>query len=80
LARIVNRAALRTLDAWDAQSGNLFAQFVGWPRRRGRLPATRSRSRNSCAQMPRGSRRDPDVLKAVTHRIARGRSYRGRGL
>jgi [protein-PII] uridylyltransferase len=29
-ARTVNRAALHSLDAWDAQSGNLFSQFVGW--------------------------------------------------
>ena len=29
-ARTANRAALRSLDAWDAQSSALFAQFVGW--------------------------------------------------
>ena len=29
-ARTVNRAALRSLEAWDAQSSALFAQFVGW--------------------------------------------------
>jgi [protein-PII] uridylyltransferase len=29
-ARNVSRAALRSLEAWDAQSSALFAQFVGW--------------------------------------------------
>jgi [protein-PII] uridylyltransferase len=29
-ARIVDRAALRSLELWDAQSSALFAQFVGW--------------------------------------------------
>jgi len=29
-ARAVNRAALRSLELWDAQSSALFAQFVGW--------------------------------------------------
>ena len=29
-ARTVYRAALRTLELWDAQSSALFAQFVGW--------------------------------------------------
>jgi len=29
-ARAVYRAALRTLELWDAQSSALFAQFVGW--------------------------------------------------
>ena len=29
-ARTVYRAALRSLEIWDAQSSGLFAQFVGW--------------------------------------------------
>jgi len=29
-ARAANRAALRSLELWDAQSSALFAQFVGW--------------------------------------------------
>jgi [protein-PII] uridylyltransferase len=29
-ARTVNRAAIRSLEVWEAQSSNLFAQFVGW--------------------------------------------------
>jgi [protein-PII] uridylyltransferase len=29
-ARAVNRAAMRSLEVWDAQSSALFAQFVGW--------------------------------------------------
>jgi [protein-PII] uridylyltransferase len=29
-ARTVNRAAMRSLEVWDAQSSALFAQFVGW--------------------------------------------------
>ena len=29
-ARTVNRAAVRSLEAWEAQSTALFAQFVGW--------------------------------------------------
>jgi [protein-PII] uridylyltransferase len=29
-ARTVHRAALRSLELWDAQSSALFAQFVGW--------------------------------------------------
>ena len=29
-ARTVNRAAMRSLELWDAQSSALFAQFVGW--------------------------------------------------
>lgn len=29
-ARTINRAAVRALEAWEAQSSNLFAQFVDW--------------------------------------------------
>ena len=55
-ARTVNRAALRSLDAWDAHSSTLFTQFVGWRSRLSNADFSgASRARFICARRTRST-------------------------
>jgi len=69
-ARTVNRAALRSLDVWDAQSGNLFAQFVGWRSRLSNADFGVHRERVSL-RAPHQMDSDPELVLRLFEFVAR---------
>jgi [protein-PII] uridylyltransferase len=69
-ARTVNRAAVRSLEAWDAQSGNLFAQFVGWRSRLSNADFGVHRERVSL-RAPHQLDSDPELVLRLFEFVAR---------
>jgi [protein-PII] uridylyltransferase len=69
-ARTVNRAALRSLEAWEMQSSALFAQFVGWRSRLSNADFGVHRERVHF-RVPRQLENDPGLLLKLFEFIAR---------
>jgi [protein-PII] uridylyltransferase len=69
-ARAVNRAALRSLEAWDAQSSALFAQFVGWRSRLSNADFAVHRERVHF-RVPKQLESDPELVLRFFEFVAR---------
>lgn len=69
-ARAVSRAALRSLEAWDAQSSALFAQFVGWRSRLSNADFGVHRERIHF-RLPQQLESDPDLVLRLFEFVAR---------
>ena len=69
-SRTVSRAALRSLEAWDAQSSALFAQFVGWRSRLSNADFAVHRERVHF-RIPQQLESDPDVVLRLFEFVAR---------
>jgi [protein-PII] uridylyltransferase len=69
-ARTVNRAAIRSLEAWDAQSSALFAQFVGWRSRLSNAEFAVHRERVHF-RVPQQLESDPELALRLFEFVAR---------
>lgn len=69
-ARAVNRAALRSLELWDAQSSALFAQFVGWRSRLSNSDFSVHRERVHF-RAPQQLESDPELVLRLFEFVAR---------
>jgi [protein-PII] uridylyltransferase len=69
-ARAVNRAAIRSLEAWDAQSSALFAQFVGWRSRLSNADFAVHRERVHF-RVPQQLESDPELALRLFEFVAR---------
>jgi [protein-PII] uridylyltransferase len=69
-ARAVNRAAMRSLDAWDVQSSALFAQFVGWRSRLSNSEFSVHRERVHF-RTPQQLESDPELVLRLFEFVAR---------
>ncbi len=69
-ARAVNRAAMRSLELWDAQSSALFAQFVGWRSRLSNSEFSVHRERVHF-RSPQQLEGDPEVVLRLFEFVAR---------
>jgi [protein-PII] uridylyltransferase len=69
-ARAVSRAAMRSLEAWDAQSSALFAQFVGWRSRLSNADFAVHRERVHF-RVPQQLESDPELVLRLFEFVAR---------
>jgi [protein-PII] uridylyltransferase len=69
-ARAVNRAAMRSLELWDAQSSALFAQFVGWRSRLSNSDFAVHRERVHL-RAPQQLETDPELVLRLFEFVAR---------
>jgi [protein-PII] uridylyltransferase len=69
-ARAVNRAAMRSLELWDAQSSALFAQFVGWRSRLSNSDFAVHRERVHF-RAPQQLENDPELVLRLFEFVAR---------
>jgi [protein-PII] uridylyltransferase len=69
-ARAANRAALRSLELWDAQSSALFAQFVGWRSRLSNADFSVHRERVHF-RAPQQLESDPELVLRLFEFVAR---------
>ena len=69
-ARAVNRAAMRSLEVWDAQSSALFAQFVGWRSRLSNSDFAVHRERLHF-RVPQQLESDPELVLRLFEFVAR---------
>jgi [protein-PII] uridylyltransferase len=69
-ARSVSRAALRSLEVWDAQSSALFAQFVGWRSRLSNADFGVHRERVHF-RVPHQLENDPELVLRLFEFVAR---------